>query len=140
MTGRTVPIGLVLAALLSLPACTGTGTPSQHPAAVSQATAPAEAREAASPDPNFDYGFTVLITSQGFHPHWLVAACCRPITWRNLTPAPVSVVFDHVPGGSGAISPGGGFTFTPGNVESISYHSGSDTSRRGVIQVNQSTE
>jgi hypothetical protein len=97
-------------------------------------------REAISPDPNFDYGYTVHITAQGFLPHWLVATCCQPITWKNLTGTTASVVFDHLGVASGPIPPGGSFTFTPKNVESIAYHSGVDTSFHAVVQVNQSVE
>jgi hypothetical protein len=97
-------------------------------------------REAISPDPNFDYGYTVHITTQGFLPHWLVATCCQAITWQNLTGGTASVVFDHLGVASGPIPAGGSFTFTPKNVESIAYHSGLDTSVRAVVQVNQNVE
>jgi hypothetical protein len=97
-------------------------------------------REAVSPDPNFDYGYTVHITAQGFLPHWLVSTCCQAITWQNLTSMTTSVVFDHIGVASGPIPPGGTFVFTPKNVESISYHLGTDASARAVVQVNQSVE
>src|SRR5215510_7462356 len=48
-----------------------------------------------TPDPNFDFGFTIRITDQGFHPQWLVSLCCKPVTWINDTNGPVKVVFDH---------------------------------------------
>jgi hypothetical protein len=97
-------------------------------------------REAISPDPNFDFGYTVHITSKGFLPHWLVATCCQSITWQNLSGVTTSVVFDHLGVVSGPIPPGGTFSFTPKNVESIAYHSGTDTTAHAVVQVNQSTE
>lgn len=98
-------------------------------------------REATSPDPNFDTGFTVLITPAGFHPQWLVAPCCATVTWRNMTNAPVTVVFDHVVGGSGQpIAPGGTYAFVPQNIESITYHSGQNSAMTGRIQVNQLPE
>jgi hypothetical protein len=97
-------------------------------------------REAISPDPNFDFGYTVHITSNGFLPHWLVANCCQAITWQNLTTTTTSVVFDHLGVASGPIPPGGTFVFTPKTVVSIAYHSGTDTSARAVVQVNQTIE
>jgi hypothetical protein len=97
-------------------------------------------REAISPDPNFDFGYTVHITTKGFLPHWLVATCCQAITWQNLTGVTTSVVFDHLGVVSGPIPAGGTFTFTPKNVESIAYHSGTDTAAHAIVQVNQSTE
>jgi hypothetical protein len=101
---------------------------------------PSEAREAANPDPNFDYGFTVQVTGDGFHPRWLVAICCRPIIWKNTTDATVTVVFDHLGVTSGPIAPGTIWLFTPKNVQSISYHSGADASIHAVLQVNQPIE
>jgi hypothetical protein len=97
--------------------------------------------ERAHPDPNYDTGFWIQITSTGFHPAWLVAPCCEAITWKNLTGTPVVVVFDHVLGGSvRAIAPGGTYIFVPLNVESITYHSGTNPSMKGRIQVNQLPE
>jgi hypothetical protein len=109
----------------------------RSPVADDPATAP---REAASPDPNFDYGFVVQITPKGFHPQWLVSGCCKPVTWRNLTGDTVSVVFDHQLVDSGPIAPGGTFVFTPHNVQSIAYHAGTNPSMIGVLQVNQTFE
>jgi hypothetical protein len=97
-------------------------------------------REAVNPDPNFDYGYVVQITPAGFHPQWLVSGCCKAVTWKNLTDSPTSVVFDHQLVDSGPIAPGGSFVFTPHNVQSIAYHSGTNSSMVGVLQVNQTFE
>ena len=99
---------------------------------------PADApREAASPDPNFDYGFVVQITADGFHPRQLVSGCCKPVTWQNLTSKTESVVFDHQFVNSGPIAPGGSFVYTPQHPVSITYHSALDPSLTGALQVNQ---
>lgn len=145
-----------LTVLLVLPACSATnGAGKASPAATTHsATLPptgarpsgapeegrAAPREAVSPDPNFDYGFVVQITDKGFHPQWLVSACCKAVTWKNLTGGPASVVFDHQLVNSGPIPPGGTFVFTPHNVQSIAYHSAGDPSMIGVLQVNQTFE
>jgi hypothetical protein len=101
---------------------------------------PAEASEAANPDPSFDYGFTVQATIEGFHPRWLVAVCCRPIVWKNMTAGPIVVVFDHLAVSSGPIAPGATWSFTPRNVQSIAYHYAADPSVHAVLQVNQPFE
>ncbi|MBV8527580.1 MAG: hypothetical protein JOZ75_04635 [Candidatus Dormibacteraeota bacterium] len=93
-------------------------------------------KEDANPDPNFDMGYTVLITDSGFHPQWLVAPCCAAVTWKNTTSSPVKVAFNAVVGGSGtAIPPGGTYVFVPQNIESIAYHSGENAKMTGVVQV-----
>jgi hypothetical protein len=97
-------------------------------------------REAANPDPNFDFGFVVQITPKGFHPQWLVSACCKAVTWKNLTGETVSVLFDHQLVDSGPIAPGATFVFTPHNVQSIAYHAGNNAAMIGVLQVNQTFE
>ncbi|MBO0836879.1 MAG: hypothetical protein J2P28_15420 [Actinobacteria bacterium] len=128
---------LVLAVVL-MPAC-GSSPSAQRPAPTpSNAISGALARESAKPDPNFDMGFSVQITDQGFHPYVLVAPCCKPITWTNLTQSPVSVVFTGVD--SGPIPPGGKYTFKPPNVESIAYHEGQNPAVEGRIQVNQTQD
>jgi phosphate transport system permease protein len=52
----------------------------------------------------------------------------------------VTVIFDHVAGGSGPIPPGGTWEFTPPHVESISYHLGASTAVTGILQVQQNFE
>lgn len=147
-----VPMLLVLSACADTATGTtsssvaGTGTPSATATNSGIATisggvttyVPADAPgEAASPDPNYDYGFVVQITPNGFHPHWLVSGCCRAVTWKNLTSKPESVAFDHQQVDSGPIAPGGAFTWTPAHPESITYHSGLDPSLTGALQVQQ---
>ena len=108
------------------------------PRATSSTGYPAEQTH---PDPNYDTGFWIQITTTGFKPAWLVAPCCQAITWKNFTNLPVTVVFDHVLGGSQTpIPPGGTYIFTPLNVESITYHSGTNPSLNGRISVNQLAE
>jgi hypothetical protein len=147
----------VITVLLALPACSsgnGTSKVASATATPHSATLPPTGarpsvvpevgrdapREAVSPDPNFDYGFVVQITDRGFHPQWLVSACCKAVTWKNLTGSPASVVFDHQLVNSGPIPPGGTFVFTPHNVQSIAYHSAGDPAMIGVLQVNQTFE
>jgi hypothetical protein len=133
------PVAAVAALVIALAACGSTAPATPSPASKSPA-ASGLAREAANPDPNFDYGFTVQVTAGGVRPHWLVAACCQPITWKNLTTAPVSVVFDHLAINSGPVPPGGTFVFTPKNVESIAYHLAETPAVTGVVQVNTPLE
>lgn len=97
-------------------------------------------REAVDPDPAFDYGFVVQITPTGFHPQQLVAACCAPIVWINLTNRPLSVVFDVEQGNSGLIPPGGQWRWTPPNTEAVAYHCGTLPAMSGGVQVNQTSE
>ena len=110
------------------------------PAALPSEPTAETAREARSPDPAFDYGFVVQITPSGFRPAVLVAACCSPIVWINLTDKPNSVAFDVESGGSGPIAPGASWTFTPPNAESLAYHSTTYPSMTGAVQVNQTSD
>jgi hypothetical protein len=125
---------------------TAVGTPSapQRTAAVQALPTPHVSatplqfqREAANPDPNFDMGHAVHITARGFQPNVLVSPCCDAITFSNLSGKPVTVVFDVLPVDSGAIPPGGSWTFTPPNAESISYHSKDDPAMTAGMQVNE---
>jgi len=139
-------IGVLAVCTFCACSSTTTGTSTIPPTAVSGATPSATSstafsHEATSPDPNFDTGYTVQITSTGFRPAWLVAPCCQAVTWKNMTNAPVSVVFNAVAGGSGhAIPPNGIYVFVPANIESIAYHDGANPSVKGVVQVNQLPE
>ena len=118
--------------------CGGAGSPAASETR-QQATKPltGAAREAVHPDPNYDMGYTVLVTAGGFLPKWLVSGCCHPITWKNETGATLTVDFDYVGGGSGPIAPGDSWVFTPTHAESIAYHSGSEASMSAVVQVQQ---
>jgi hypothetical protein len=139
---RALRAAACCAVIVLLAACTADSaaqapspsTTRQRPAATAT---PDPNRERDHPDPHFDFGFTVRITDQGFHPQWLVSLCCDAVTWINDTDAPVRVVFDHQLVHSGEIPPGGSFTWKPKNVQSITYHDGSDPSVRGTLQVNQ---
>ena len=118
----------------------GYGLSSVTPASIPSEPTAATAREAQSPDPAFDYGFVVQITPEGFRPQVLVAACCAPIVWINLTDRPNTVAFDVESGRSGPIAPGQSWAFTPPNAESISYHSLTFPSMHGALQVNQTSD
>jgi hypothetical protein len=128
-----------VAAVLLLGACSSgaASPPANRTPAVSHTPEPLPSR---SLDPNFDWGQVVLITPAGPHPAWLVATCCRPITWVNQTTGTVSVAFDHQAVRSGAIPPGGRWTYHPPNVESIVYRSGQGVAFTGNVQVNQTFE
>ena len=116
-------------------------TPTSGPPTPAPTSSTQYPQERLHPDPNFDTGYWIEITSTGFEPAWLVAPCCGGITWKNMTAAPVTVVFDHVLGGSvRAIPPGGTYIFVPLNVESITYHSGQSPGEKGRISVNQLAE
>jgi hypothetical protein len=121
-------------------ATAGYGLVPVTPASIPSEPTAQTSREARSPDPAFDYGFVVQITPTGFHPAVLVAACCTPIVWVNLTDKPNSVVFDVEAQRSGPIPPGASWTFTPPNAESIAYHSATYSSMTGAVQVNQTTD
>lgn len=136
-------IGLLLAVLVSggcaLPPETG-AAPTAHPIRAANPDAMA-AREALKPNPDFDFGQTVQITPSGFMPADLVGECCKPLVWKNLSGAPVTIVFDHQQVNSGAIAPNGTFVYKPPNVESVVYHSQEHPDwPHGHIQVNQMFE
>jgi hypothetical protein len=152
--GRTC--GLSLTALVVLSACASTfadptatalpptpastsGLTSVTPAAVPIEPSGEPASEAASPDPAFDYGFVIDITPTGFQPNVLVADCCHAVTWINLTNKANAVAFTVELPKSPLIPPGGSWTWTPPNVESVAYHSITYPSMTGVLQVNQIT-
>lgn len=94
----------------------------------------AYSREAQSPSPEYDRGYTVLLDTT-VRPHWLASLCCHPITFKNVTAAPLTVIFDHQPISSGSIPPGGSWTWTPLNPESVTFHVGGDSARQGKIQI-----
>ena len=142
---RLLAAGALLWMGLALAGCSGDSSASTPPATATpqrpaQSPLASVEREAVSPDPYFDYGFTVQITAQSFRPQTLVAPCCQPITWRNLTTTTVTILFDALQVSSGPIAPGGTFVFTPKNVESIAYHSVDHPSINGLVQVNQTIE
>ena len=143
VSARPILRALVVGVCGLVAACGSTATSSSSTAptpAPTRAPLVIGEREAVSPDPAFDLGFTVHVTDRGFQPQWLVAPCCKAITWKNLTGHAVQVVFDHQPVDSGPIPPGGTFAFTPPNVESIAYHEGGNPDVAGVLQVNQTQE
>lgn len=139
---RTAGLPVVAAVLLAIAACGGEAASSPTPRATPSPSSFQSQieREAAHPDPNFDYGFTVRIGVTAVAPRQLVAACCHVLTWINTTASPVTVVFDHIGGQSGPIPAGGSWTYTPHNVESISYHLAEAPSVTGAVQVNPTVE
>jgi hypothetical protein len=141
----------------STPKATVTDRPSATPTAspapasfagltqVSPAATPSEppgepTREAQSPDPAFDYGFVIDITPEGFHPNVLVSGCCEAVTWINLTDKPNTILFTVELTKSPAIPPGGSWTWTPPNGESVAYQSVTYPSMTGALQVNQTSD
>ncbi len=139
--GRMIStLGLVLIlAGCGLPLSVARPTPTPHPARSADPVAMA-AKEALHPDPYFDFGLTVQITPQGFHPAVLIAECCKTITWKNLLDTAVTVTFDHQRVSSGQIPPGGTWTFTPPNMQALTYHADGRPDFHGAIQVNQTFE
>jgi hypothetical protein len=134
-------IGLLAALLLAgcgLPPAIAAATPS--PSAIRYANPAAmAAREAVKPDPAFDFGQTIQITTGGFHPATLVSECCKPILFKNLTRATVTLVLGH-PATSNQIPAGGTYTYKPANMQSITYHAQENPDWHGAIQVNQTFE
>lgn len=137
--GLTLLPALLVLSGCGLPVLSVAPTPPPHPGRSADPAALA-AREAVKPDPNFDFGQTVQITSDGFHPASLVAMCCQSITWKNLTAAPVTVTLDRLNVNSGPIPPGGSFVWTPPNMQSVTYHADRHPEWHGQIQVNQTFE
>lgn len=130
---------IAVVAAASVVAC-GEAATATRQASPSRSGTPSTVREAAQPDPYFDYGFVVQLTTYGFHPHVLVTPCCSAITWKNTTDTTAEVRFDALQVDSGPIPPGGTFVYTPHNIESIAYHLVSDPSLTGAVQVNQTSE
>ena len=130
---------VVALAAASVAAC-GQAATATPPASSSRSAAPSTVREAARPDPYFDYGFVVQLTQFGFHPHVLVSPCCNAITWKNTTSTTAEVRFDALQVDSGPIPPGGTFIYTPHHIESVAYHLVADPSLTGAVQVNQTSE
>jgi len=73
--------------------------------------------------PVVDAGQQILIAAAGFLPHRLFANPNVPVVWTNLTDQPQQVTFDHLPVTSPVIPPGGSWSWTSVNSQSISYHS-----------------
>lgn len=144
MTARG-PVWLLIVVAVFLTGCalppeTVATSPTPH-VARSFDLAANDAREAARPDPFWDYGQTVQITDEGFKPADLVSVCCKPVFFKNLTSAPVTIAFDHQLVNSGAIQPAASFSWTPPNMESVVYHALEHPDwARGKIQVNQTFE
>jgi hypothetical protein len=132
---RPLLAATAVAACLVLASCGGGGA-SAPTTGGSAAVSTAPASTAASTiDPNFDFGQTVLITTKGFRPRWLVSLVGKTITWRNDSRVTQSVVFDHESVRSGPIAPGGSYTYHPRTALSLTYHSGRNPHLRGSVQV-----
>jgi hypothetical protein len=71
-----------------------------------------------------DTGQQVILTTSGVLPRSLYAAQNQPVTWTNLTPKPVTVTLNHVPGvAAQVVQPGGSYSWNPVNTLSFSYTS-----------------
>lgn len=149
--GTATGVAVAIALLVAVTACGSSATPSARNTARA-ATAPAHVsavtpgplpsalpatfnREAANPDPHYDFGLVVQITPDGFHPAELVAPCCMPVMWQNLTSVSQAIWFDAFAFGSGPIASGTAYTYTPKSALSLFYHSAADGSRTGVVDV-----
>ncbi len=72
---------------------------------------------------NIGDGQQIIITVGGFLPKRLYASPSVRVVWTNLTDQPQQVVFDHFAVRSPVIAPGGTFSWSSQDSESISYHS-----------------
>jgi hypothetical protein len=68
-------------------------------------------------------GQQIIITVGGFLPKRLYATPSDLVVWTNLTEQPQQVVFDHFAVRSQVIPPGGTFSWSSPDSESIAYHS-----------------
>jgi hypothetical protein len=68
-------------------------------------------------------GQQIIITVGGFLPKRLYATPSDLVVWTNLTDQPQQVVFDHFAVRSHVIPPGGTFSWSSPDSESIAYHS-----------------
>jgi len=88
---------------------------------------------------HFTIGTKVHITSTGFDPQVLYTPIGSTVTWTNRSDSPQSVHFDNwdptQPVDSGAIPPGGTWTFTFKSTGSVVYHSNQNPSFRGTVQI-----
>ncbi len=84
--------------------------------------------------PVVDDGQAVIISAKGFLPARLFSSPGVPVTWTNLTDQSQRLVFDHLRVTSTVIPPGGSWSWTSVNSQSISYHSLSGL--HGVVTVN----
>jgi hypothetical protein len=73
--------------------------------------------------PDVGDGQQIIITVGGFLPKRLYATPSAAVVWTNLTDQPQQVVFDHFAVHSQVIPPGGHFSWTSQDSESIAYHS-----------------
>jgi hypothetical protein len=87
-------------------------------------TSPLPVATSAAIDPNFDTGQTVLLTSRGVRPLWLVSQVGKPVEFRNVSGSSKTVRFDHAAVDSGPIAPGAVFRYTPRLPLSLTYHVG----------------
>ena len=129
-------IGLVvsLSALSLLAACDDPTAAQQSPVPLQSAPDPS-IREAAKAAPSFDVGHTVHITDAGIQPLALASTCCSAVVFKNETGSPVAVMFNISKVTSGAIAPGGTWSWVPPNPESVIYHLVSNPKSMAQIQV-----
>ncbi len=135
MSRRPLLAATAVTACLVLASCGGGGTSAPASGGPAPASTAPASTVASTIDPNFDFGQTVLITTKGFRPRWLVSLVGKTITWHNDSSVVQSVVFDHQEVRSGPIAPGATYTYDPRTALSITYHSGRNPHLRGSVQV-----
>ena len=84
--------------------------------------------------PQVDDGQQVIISVAGFLPERLYSTPSEPIVWTNLTEQPQKVIFDYFSVSSPEIPPGGTWSWTTQDSESIAYRSSSGM--HAVVTIN----
>jgi hypothetical protein len=140
VSGPTSPSASAAPTATPIPSAPIDGLTSVTPAAIPVEPSGEPSVEAQSPDPAFDYGFVIDITPAGFHPNILVSACCKAVTWINLTDKPNKILFTVELTQSPLIPPGESWTWTPPNGESVTYQSVPFPLMTGAVQVNQTSD
>lgn len=134
---------LLATALLALlaGACTS-ATATAPPASTATPSLAPLPRDSSRPvDPNFDRGQSVEITATTVVPLQLIAAAGFPVVWINHSGATQDIHFDNVENvDSGPIPPNGTWSYTTKLTISIVYHSTTDPSIHGAVQMQPLTE
>jgi hypothetical protein len=84
--------------------------------------------------PQVGDGQQIIVSVAGFLPARLYSTPSEPIVWTNLTDQPQKVIFDYFSVSSPEIPPGGTWSWTTQDSESIAYRSA--LGMRAVVTVN----
>ena len=98
------------------------------------------AHEATHPDPAFDMGYVVQITTAGFHPNQLVVPFGQPVIFENLTNQPNQIEFIALKVKVGPVPPGGSALYSPLHPVTLAYQSLSYPSMSGSLLVTPTSE